>query len=160
METKETKPKKEKVPRQTMPEQDPKERIHNFEAVPFGYSEETAIIEAQRCIQCKKPGCVSGCPVDVKIPEFIKAIAEGRFIDAALKLKETNGLPAVCGRVCPQEDQCEKECILGKKGEPVAIGRWSVSRRTMSATAAKFPFLRPCNQTAKKLPLPAPVQRD
>lgn len=123
METKETKPKKEKVPRQTMPEQDPKERIHNFEEVPFGYSEETAIIEAQRCIQCKKPGCVSGCPVDVKIPEFIKAIAEGRFIDAALKLKETNGLPAVCGRVCPQEDQCEKECILGKKGEPVAIGR-------------------------------------
>ena len=123
METKETKTKKEKVPRQRMPEQDPKKRIHNFEEVPYGYSEETAIIEARRCIQCKKPGCVAGCPVDVKIPEFIKEIAEGRFIEAALKLKETNGLPAVCGRVCPQEDQCEKECILGKKGEPVAIGR-------------------------------------
>lgn len=123
METKETKPKKEKVPRQKMPEQDPKKRIHNFEEVPLGYSEETAIIEAKRCIQCKKPGCVAGCPVDVKIPEFVKEIAEGRFIEAALKLKETNGLPAVCGRVCPQEDQCEKECILGKKGEPVAIGR-------------------------------------
>lgn len=123
METKETKPKKEKVPRQKMPEQDPQKRIHNFEEVPLGYSEETAIIEAKRCIQCKKPGCVAGCPVDVKIPEFVKEIAEGRFIEAALKLKETNGLPAVCGRVCPQEDQCEKECILGKKGEPVAIGR-------------------------------------
>jgi glutamate synthase (NADPH/NADH) small chain len=106
-----------------MPEQDPQKRVRNFEEVPIGYSEETAIIEATRCIQCKKPGCVGGCPVDVKIPEFIKDIAEGHFIEAALKLKETNGLPAVCGRVCPQEDQCEKVCILGKKGEPIAIGR-------------------------------------
>ncbi len=123
METKEIKEKKEKVPRQKMPEQEPQKRIRNFEEVPFGYSVETAITEAKRCIQCKKPGCVAGCPVDVKIPEFIQEIAEGRFIEAALKLKETNGLPAVCGRVCPQEDQCEKFCILGKKGESVAIGR-------------------------------------
>lgn len=123
METKDIKEKKEKVPRQKMPEQEPQKRIRNFEEVPFGYSEETAITEAKRCIQCKKPGCIEGCPVDVKIPEFIKAISEGRFVEAALKLKETNGLPAVCGRVCPQEDQCEKFCILGKKGEPVAIGR-------------------------------------
>jgi glutamate synthase (NADPH) small chain len=123
METKETKEKKEKVPRQKMPEQDPKKRITNFEEVPFGYSEETAIIEAKRCIQCKKPACIAGCPVDVKIPEFIKEIAEGNFIESAKVLKETNSLPAVCGRVCPQEDQCEKTCILGKKGEPVAIGR-------------------------------------
>ena len=123
MEIKETKEKKEKVPRQKMPEQEPQKRIRNFEEVPLGYSEQTAIIEAKRCIQCKKPGCIGGCPVDVKIPEFIKEIAEGRFIEAALKLKETNGLPAVCGRVCPQEDQCEKECVLGKKGEPVAVGR-------------------------------------
>ncbi len=123
METKEIKEKKEKVPRQKMPEQEPQKRIRNFEEVPFGYSAETAITEAKRCIQCKKPGCIAGCPVDVKIPEFIKEIAEGRFIEAAWKLKETNGLPAVCGRVCPQEDQCEKFCILGKKGEPVAIGR-------------------------------------
>jgi glutamate synthase (NADPH/NADH) small chain len=123
MEIKETKEKKEKVPRQKMPEQEPQKRIRNFEEVPLGYSEQTAIIEAKRCIQCKKPGCVGGCPVDVKIPEFIKEIAEGRFTEAALKLKETNGLPAVCGRVCPQEDQCEKLCVLGKKGEPVAIGR-------------------------------------
>ena len=119
----ETKDKKEKVPRQKMSEQDPQKRIHNFEEVPLGYTEETAIIEAKRCIQCKKPACIAGCPVDVKIPEFINQIAEGNFIESAKVLKETNSLPAVCGRVCPQEDQCEKTCILGKKGEPVAIGR-------------------------------------
>jgi len=79
--------------------------------------------EAKRCIQCKKPACIAGCPVDVKIPEFIKLIADGDFIGAARKLKETNGLPAVCGRVCPQEDQCEKVCVLGKKDDPVAVGR-------------------------------------
>jgi glutamate synthase (NADPH) small chain len=123
METKEPKEKKEKVPRQKMPEQDAQKRVHNFEEVPFGYSEEIAMIEAKRCIQCKKPACIGGCPVDVKIPEFVQDIAGGKFIEAARKLKETNSLPAVCGRVCPQEDQCEKLCILGKKGEPVAIGR-------------------------------------
>jgi glutamate synthase (NADPH) small chain len=119
----ETKPKKEKIPRQAMPEQDPGDRVKNFDEVPCGYPLETAILEAKRCIQCKKPGCVEGCPVDVRIPEFIKQIAEGDFIGAARTLKETNCLPAVCGRVCPQEDQCEKTCILGKKGDPVAIGR-------------------------------------
>jgi glutamate synthase (NADPH/NADH) small chain len=120
---KEKKEKKEKIPRQKMPEQEPKARIRNFDEVPLGYSPETAILEAKRCIMCKKPGCVAGCPVDIDIPAFIKLIAEGDFIGAARKLKETNVLPAVCGRVCPQEDQCEKVCILGKKGEPVAIGR-------------------------------------
>lgn len=123
MENNELKPKKEKVPRQAMPQQDPKVRVHNFDEVPTGYSPETAMTEAKRCIQCKKPSCVEGCPVDVNIPGFIQLIAEGKFIEAALKLKETNGLPAVCGRVCPQEDQCEKVCILAKKGEAVAIGR-------------------------------------
>ena len=123
MENNEIKPKKEKVPRHKMPEQDPKIRIRNFNEVPTGYTEELAIAEAKRCIQCKKPGCIAGCPVDVNIPGFIALIAEGKFIEAALKLKETNALPAVCGRVCPQEDQCEKLCILGKKGEPVAVGR-------------------------------------
>jgi glutamate synthase (NADPH/NADH) small chain len=123
METKEPKEKKEKVPRQKMPEQDPQKRVRNFEEVPLGFSEQTAMLEAQRCIQCKKPSCVGGCPVDVKIPQFIKQIVEGNFIEAGKTLKETNSLPAVCGRVCPQEDQCEKACILGKKGEPVAIGR-------------------------------------
>ncbi|MDI9570878.1 MAG: NADPH-dependent glutamate synthase [Pseudomonadota bacterium] len=123
MEGKSEKPRKEKIPRQPMPEQDPRERIGNFEEVPRGYAPETAILEARRCIQCKKPTCMDGCPVDVKIPEFIKQIAEGDFLGAARTLKETNSLPAVCGRVCPQEDQCEKTCILGKKGAPVAIGR-------------------------------------
>jgi glutamate synthase (NADPH/NADH) small chain len=122
-ESTEKKEKKGKVPRQDMPEQDPKQRIHNFNEVPVGYTKELAMAEASRCIQCKKPSCVAGCPVDVKIPEFIKLIAEGHFIEAAWKLKETNALPAVCGRVCPQEDQCEKLCVLGKKGEPVAVGR-------------------------------------
>jgi glutamate synthase (NADPH/NADH) small chain len=117
------KEKKEKVPRQAMPEQEPKKRIQNFNEVPRGYTKELALAEASRCIQCKKPTCVEGCPVDVAIPEFIKLISEGHFIEAAWKLKETNALPAVCGRVCPQEDQCEKLCILGKKGDPVAVGR-------------------------------------
>lgn len=112
-----------KVPRQPMPEQDPRRRRTNFEEVPRGYSEETAMLEASRCIQCKKPGCVEGCPVNIHIPAFIKKIAEGKFVDALLKLKEQTALPAVCGRVCPQESQCEERCILGKKGEPVAIGR-------------------------------------
>ncbi len=117
------KKKKEKIPRQSMPEQDPKVRAKNFDEVPLGYTEEQAILEAKRCIQCKKPSCIAGCPVDVDIPGFIKLIAEGDFIGAAHKLKETNALPAICGRVCPQEDQCEVVCVLGKKGEPVAIGR-------------------------------------
>ncbi len=112
-----------KIPRQSMPEQDPKERVRNFYEVPYGYTPELAIEEAKRCIQCKKPLCVGGCPVNIDIPWFIRLIAEGKFVEAAHKLKETNGLPAVCGRVCPQEDQCEKVCIVGKKGAPVSIGR-------------------------------------
>lgn len=115
--------KKTKAPRQKMPEQDPRARIGNFAEVPLGYTEEIAMTEAKRCIQCKKPGCMAGCPVEVAIPAFIKLIAEGDFLGAARKLKEDNSLPAICGRVCPQEDQCEALCVLGKKGEPVAIGR-------------------------------------
>ncbi len=112
-----------KIPKQPMGEQEPMERIKNFYEVPHGYTEEQAIEEARRCIQCKNPLCVDGCPVGIDIPYFIRLIEEGKFIEAARKLKETNGLPAVCGRVCPQEDQCERVCIIGKKGEPVAIGR-------------------------------------
>jgi glutamate synthase (NADPH/NADH) small chain len=108
--------------RTVMREQNPLERGKNFQEVPFGYSEEEAITEAKRCLQCKKPLCVAGCPVNVRIPEFIGLIAEGKFIEAAQKLKETNALPAICGRVCPQEEQCEVRCILGKKGDPVAVG--------------------------------------
>ena len=114
---------KEKIPRQPMPEQAPEDRARNFEEVPYGYSEEVAILEASRCLKCKKPKCVAGCPVNVDIPGFIALVQEGKFIEAAWKLKEQNTLPAVCGRVCPQEEQCEKLCVLGVKGEPVAIGR-------------------------------------
>jgi len=114
--------KKEKIARQPMPEQAADVRRRNFEEVPTGYSEETAVLEAQRCIQCKKPACVTGCPVGIDIPGFIKCIAEKDFAGAIQKLWEKNSLPAVCGRVCPQEIQCEGICIVGKKGEPVAIG--------------------------------------
>ena len=114
--------KKERFIRINMQEQDPNERNKNFNEVPYGYTEEEAIREAKRCLQCKKPLCVQGCPVDVKIPEFIDLIANGEFAGAALKLKETNALPAICGRVCPQEEQCEIKCVLGKKGDPSAIG--------------------------------------
>jgi len=106
-----------------MPEQDPKIRATNFSEVALGYTEEMALNEASRCLQCKNQPCVSGCPVNVQIPSFIKLIAEGQYIDAYSKIRETNGLPAICGRVCPQETQCEERCVRGIKGEPVGIGR-------------------------------------
>jgi glutamate synthase (NADPH/NADH) small chain len=114
--------KKEKIDRVKMPEQDPDVRRRNFEEVPLGLTEEMAMTEAKRCLQCKKPSCVDGCPVSVLIPDFIKCIAEGDFSGAINKLWERNALPAVCGRVCPQEEQCEGKCIVGKKDRPVAIG--------------------------------------
>ncbi|XXF59994.1 NADPH-dependent glutamate synthase [Thermoanaerobacterium thermosaccharolyticum] len=106
-----------------MPEQDPNVRNKNFKEVALGYEENMAVEEAERCIQCKNQPCVEGCPVHVKIPEFIKLVANRDFEGAYQKIKETNNLPAVCGRVCPQENQCESVCTRGKKGEPVAIGR-------------------------------------
>lgn len=111
---------KSKVP---MPKQDPKKRITNFNEVALGYTPEQAIEEAKRCLQCKNSPCVKGCPVEIDIPAFIKLIREKDFRGAIKKIKEKNSLPAVCGRVCPQEDQCELFCVRGKKGEPVAIGR-------------------------------------
>ncbi len=114
---------KEIKPRQKMPERPPEERIKDFFEVPLGYTEEQAVLEAERCLQCKKPKCVEGCPVNVDIPGFIALVKERKFLEAARKIKETNSLPAVCGRVCPQETQCEERCVLGKKGEPVAIGK-------------------------------------
>lgn len=111
---------KEKV---KVPEQDAKERIKNFDEVCLGYTREQAIEEASRCLQCKKPLCVEGCPVNIKIPEFIQQIKEGNFDEALSIIKETNNLPGVCGRVCPQEKQCEAKCIVGLKGEPIAIGK-------------------------------------
>jgi glutamate synthase (NADPH/NADH) small chain len=115
-------PKKEKIPRQKMPEQEPKVRARNFEEVPYGYTVELAQKEAERCIQCKDPRCKQGCPVEIDIPAFIRCIKEGDFEGAIRKLWEMNSLPAVCGRVCPQEVQCEGMCIVGKKDAPVAIG--------------------------------------
>jgi len=114
--------KQQRFQRTLMREQDPVERGRNFREVPYGYSEQEAVTEAKRCLQCKKPLCVQGCPVNVKIPEFVALIAEGKFIEAARKIKETNALPAICGRVCPQEEQCEARCVLGKKGDAVSIG--------------------------------------
>jgi len=111
------------IPRQQMPTRSPEERRHCFDEVALGYTMELAVAEANRCIQCKKPACVTGCPVEVRIPEFIKALREGDMWHAVEILKDTNSLPAICGRVCPQETQCEVECVLGRKGEPVAIGR-------------------------------------
>lgn len=114
---------KDKIPRQPIPEQAPEDRARNFEEVPYGYTEETAMLEASRCLKCKKPHCIAGCPVNIDIPGFIALIQEGKFMEAAWKVKEQNALPAVCGRVCPQEEQCEKLCVLAVKDEPVAIGR-------------------------------------
>ncbi|OPZ39282.1 MAG: Glutamate synthase (NADPH) small chain [Spirochaetes bacterium ADurb.BinA120] len=114
---------KEKIPRQPMPEQAPAERVRNFKEVPLGYSDETARLEASRCLQCKRPTCVDGCPVRIDIPGFIRAIGDGEFLESIRVIKLTNSLPAVCGRVCPQEEQCEKLCVLAKKGESVAIGK-------------------------------------
>ena len=118
----ETSGKKVKIDRVPMPEQDPKVRARNFLEVPTGYTAKMAQEEASRCLQCKKPGCVDGCPVGVKIPEFIDLLAQGDITGAIRNIWTKNALPAVCGRVCPQESQCEGKCILAKKGEAVAIG--------------------------------------
>ena len=134
-----------------MPEQAPEDRARNFEEVPYGYSEETAILEASRCLKCKKPRCVAGCPVNIDIPSFIALVQEGKFLEAARKVKEQNALPAVCGRVCPQEDQCEKLCVLGVKDEPVAVGRLErfVADYERNSGNIKLPQIPP--KTSKKV---------
>jgi len=135
----EKKAKRPKIPRTAMPEQDAKQRAANFEEVAMGYNEDMAKLEASRCLQCKKPKCVLGCPVGIDIPAFVKQVEEGNYEAAIAKLKETTSFPAVCGRVCPQEEQCELLCILGRKQEPVAIGRlerfaadWSMTHDSSS----------------------------
>ena len=110
---------KERVP---VPEREPSVRIRDFKEVKLGYSPQLAVEEAKRCLQCPHSPCVDACPVSVPIPQFIKLIAEGKFVEAARKIKEENIMPSVCGRVCPQEIQCEGACVVGKVGEPVAIG--------------------------------------
>jgi glutamate synthase (NADPH/NADH) small chain len=114
--------KKEKLPRQPMPEQKAEVRRRNFFEVPLGYSEDAAVKEAERCLDCKNPTCVNGCPVSIDIPGFIRLIKAREFTKSIRHIWKQNALPAVCGRVCPQETQCEGSCILAKKGEPVAIG--------------------------------------
>lgn len=106
-----------------MPKQEPKVRVKNFNEVALGYNEEQALEEASRCLQCVKPQCVSGCPVEVPIPEFIECLREKRYAEGISKIKTKNALPAVCGRVCPQEEQCQVKCVMGKIGQPVSIGR-------------------------------------
>ena len=112
-----------KIPRVPVREQDPKVRATNFDEVCYGYNVEEAQLEASRCLNCKNPRCVGACPVNVKIPEFIAQVVAGNFTEAASVLAQDSSLPAICGRVCPQETQCEGSCILGIKGEPVAIGK-------------------------------------
>ncbi|MHC1783765.1 MAG: NADPH-dependent glutamate synthase [Anaerolineaceae bacterium] len=116
-------PKKLDLDRREMPKQDELARRGNFDEVALGYSAETAIAEAQRCLQCRNPKCVENCPVNINIPAFIAAVAEGEFQKGACILKQKNALPSVCGRVCPQEEQCEKECTLVKRKGEIAIGR-------------------------------------
>ncbi len=112
-----------KLGRQKMPGQEPMVRITNFNEVTLGFTKEQAVEEAKRCLQCKKPKCMEGCPVEVKIPGFLKYISEGDFDSAIKEIKVDNALPAICGRVCPQETQCEQVCVLSKKGVSVSIGR-------------------------------------
>ena len=127
--------------------QEPLERAHNFSEVALGYAEEEAVFEANRCIECKNMPCIAGCPVEIDIPAFVKAIAERRFEDAARILKSKNSLPAICGRVCPQEEQCELKCTLGARFEPVAIGRLErfVADWARAHMAEEIPTMRPSN---------------
>ena len=137
-----SKGKRKSIPRHAMPEQDPNVRRRNFDEVPLGYSPETAREEAARCLQCRKPACVDGCPVGVDIPGFIHLIKEGDFTGAIRNIWGKNALPAVCGRVCPQEIQCEGVCILAKKGDPVAIGsleRFAADHERISGSGALPP---------------------
>lgn len=112
-----------KIPRVPVREQDPKVRATNFDEVCYGYNAEEAMLEASRCLNCRNPRCVAACPVSIRIPEFIAHVTSGNFSEAAAVIAKDSSLPAVCGRVCPQETQCEGSCILGIKGEPVAIGK-------------------------------------
>ncbi|MDR1453181.1 MAG: NADPH-dependent glutamate synthase [Candidatus Margulisbacteria bacterium] len=143
----------EKIARQKKPEQSPQVRRANFREVSGGYSREQACLEAGRCLQCKNPACVSGCPVGVKIPQFIQKIKDGDFTGAYGTIHVDNYLPAVCGRVCPQETQCEGKCVLGKKGEPVAIGnleRFAADWAADTVVAALAPPPQPAARSAGK----------
>ena len=149
----------DRIPRVPVREQDPKVRAHNFEEVCYGYNKEEAMLEASRCLHCKNPRCVTACPVGVKIPDFIQLVAAGDLAGAAAKIAEDSSLPAVCGRVCPQETQCEGSCVLGVKFEPVSIGKLErfVADWTFANSAAErsgsdaFTAREPETSAAKKV---------
>jgi glutamate synthase (NADPH/NADH) small chain len=143
--------KKEKIPRQKMPEQPPEVRRRNFLEVPLGYEENEAVEEAKRCLQCKNPSCREGCPVGIDIPGFINLITQRAFTKSIRHIWETNSLPAVCGRVCPQEGQCEGKCILGKKGDPVAIGNLERYVADLERTQGKGDLPPKAAPTGKKV---------
>lgn len=130
-----------------MPSQDPNVRNKNFLEVALGYTEEQALDEAARCLHCKNHPCVDGCPVNVRIPEFIARIVERDYEGAYQVIHQTSSLPAVCGRVCPQESQCEMHCVRGKKGDPVGIGRlerlWPTGTTLTAPRPPKSPAQRP-----------------
>ncbi len=140
---------KVRPPRQLMPLRDAQDRVKHFNEVALGYTEKQATLEASRCLGCKKPQCVDGCPVEVDIPAFIKLLQEKNYSGAIAKIKEKNNLPGICGRVCPQESQCEKLCILGKKEQPVAIGR--LERFGADWTSGTSQKLEPIPSTGKKV---------
>ena len=148
----EEKPQKKKIDlnRRPMPKQHPWERVKNFDEVALGYPAQTAVEEASRCLQCKKPLCNQGCPVGIDIASFIKCIVDGDFASGIRKIKETNALPAICGRVCPQEEQCEKTCVLGKKEVPIAIGRLERFMADWEAAEGKIEVPDMAPKTGKK----------
>ena len=147
------KPEKKKIDlsRRAMPKQNPWERIKNFDEVALGYLTRTAVEEASRCLQCKKPLCNQCCPVGIDIPGFIKCIVDGDYASGIRKIKETNALPAICGRVCPQEEQCEKTCVLSKKEAPIAIGRLERFLADWEAAEGKIEVPPMAAKTGKKV---------
>jgi glutamate synthase (NADPH/NADH) small chain len=148
-------PKKIVPKKYPMPEQDPKVRVHNFNEVPMGQDGQTAILEAQRCLQCKpspnRKLCMDGCPVEIDIPGFIKHVQEGDFAGAIKVIREKQNLPAVCGRVCPYENQCEGNCVVGKKNEPVGIGRLERFLADWERREQKHGKIEVPSQTGKKI---------
>lgn len=139
------------VPRHPMPAQDASVRVKNFEEVAVGWDKETAMDEAVRCLMCKKPQCVLNCPAEIDIPGFIGKIAEGDFLEAARILRASSALPAVCGRVCPQETQCELTCVMGKKFKPVAIGRLERFASDYALFEKELPAAKTAPPTGKKV---------
>ena len=139
------------IPRHPMPHQDPAERVRNFNEVAVGWDRETAIAEAHRCLLCKNPQCVVNCPAEIDIPGFIRKIADGEVLEAARILRASSALPAVCGRVCPLETQCELTCVMGKKYTPVAIGRLERFASDYALLEEELPVPAPAPPTGKKV---------